>query len=80
LNKRDIRLIVPEDVDEEQLRRVYRIGLDGSAPLQVSSTGSDFYPRCSPAGTRVAFLRGEPQPVHRSTLWVVELENGTHTN
>jgi Tol biopolymer transport system component/DNA-binding winged helix-turn-helix (wHTH) protein len=45
----------------------------------ISPTGTDFYPRFSPSGKRLAFLRGEPQPDHRATLWVVEVESGEET-
>ena len=42
----------------------------------ITPTGTDYYPRFSPDGQRVAFLRGEPQPDHRATLWLVNLDNG----
>ena len=42
----------------------------------VSPTGSDFYPRFSPSGDRLAFLRGEPQPDHRTTIWTVDTGTG----
>jgi Tol biopolymer transport system component/DNA-binding winged helix-turn-helix (wHTH) protein len=42
----------------------------------VSPTGSDYYPRFSPSGKQLAFLRGEPQPDHRASLWRVDVESG----
>jgi Tol biopolymer transport system component/DNA-binding winged helix-turn-helix (wHTH) protein len=42
----------------------------------VSPTGSDYYPRFSPSGKQLAFLRGEPQPDHRASLWLVDVESG----
>jgi Tol biopolymer transport system component len=70
------------DASEEpdQRRRIYRFnlnsGVDQILSKAVSPSGSDFYPRFSPDGTQLAFLRGEPQPDHRATLWVVDLDSG----
>jgi Tol biopolymer transport system component/DNA-binding winged helix-turn-helix (wHTH) protein len=68
------------DDDPEGRRRIYRLNL-ASGDLQaasgaVSATGTDFYPRFSPDASQIAFLRGEPHPDHRATLWVVNLEDG----
>ena len=69
---------VNEENDPDSLRRIYRVNPRGGDPIAVSRavspTGSDFYPRFSPNGSKLAFLRGEPQPDHRSTLWLAELE------
>lgn len=47
--------------------------------VAVSPSGSDFYPRYSPSGRYIAFLRGEPQPDHRTSLWIVAVETGDET-
>ena len=65
----------------EGLRQIYVVGVDRnrvSRPVStgVSETGTDFYPRFSPDGRTIAFLRGEPHPDHRTTLWIVDLESG----
>ena len=69
--------------EADQLRRIYRLNrLTGEArrvTAAVSATGTDFYPRFSPSGSQLAFLRGEPQPDHRATLWVVDVESGEET-
>lgn len=66
--------------EPDSLRRIYLVdrfsGETRRLTDAVSSTGTDFYPRFSPSGNKVAFLRGEPQPDHRSTLWVVDAESG----
>ena len=66
--------------DPQGHRRLYLVNLDSGAQRQlsdaVSPTGSDFYPRYSPSGSRVAFLRGEPQPDHRASLWIVDVDSG----
>jgi len=66
--------------ETDELRRLYRVNrLSGETRRltdAVSPTGTDFYPRFSPSGDRVAFLRGEPQPDHRATLWLVDVASG----
>ncbi len=66
--------------DERGYRRLYRVdrnsGEKHKLTSAVSPTGSDYYPRFSPSGKQVAFLRGEPQPDHRSTLWRVDVATG----
>jgi len=67
----------------DKLRRIYRLNrLTGEVRRvtdAISATGTDFYPRFSPSGTQLAFLRGEPQPDHRATLWIVDVESGEET-
>lgn len=69
-----------EEDDPDNLRRLYLVDhfSDATSVLTdaVSPTGTDFYPRFSPSGRQVAFLRGEPQPDHRTTLWRVDVETG----
>jgi Tol biopolymer transport system component/DNA-binding winged helix-turn-helix (wHTH) protein len=69
-----------EQDDADGYRRLYSLNLATGAQTQltdaVSPTGSDFYPRYSPSGNYVAFLRGEPQPDHRSSLWLVDTRSG----
>ena len=69
-----------EDTDADGLRRLYLVDVSGGNPRplsrSVTETGTDFYPRFSPAGDRVVFLRGEPQPDHRTTLWIVDVDTG----
>lgn len=71
--------IVQRD-DPHNLRRIYLVDrLTGKVRRlsdAVSPTGTDFYPRFSPSGKKLAFLRGEPQPDHRATLWTVDIETG----
>jgi len=66
--------------DSDSLRRIYLVGRSSGEARRltdaVSPTGTDFYPRFSPSGNKVAFLRGEPQPDHRTTLWFVNVESG----
>lgn len=66
--------------DPAELRRIYaidiRTGESRALSNAVSASGTDFYPRFSPSGERVAFLRGEPQPDHRTTLWIVDTSSG----
>lgn len=72
-----------EEADEDGYRRLYAIdrasGKTRRLTDAVSPTGSDFYPRVSPDGRAVAFLRGEPQPDHRTTLWIVDMHSGEET-
>jgi len=72
-----------ESDDADGFRRIHSINLDTGVTSQVSSavspTGTDFYPRISPSGRHVAFLRGEPQPDHRTTLWAVDVQSGAET-
>lgn len=67
-------------VEPDKLRRLYLVdrysGEIRRLTDNVSPTGTDFYPRFSPSGRQVAFLRGEPQPDHRTTLWVVVVDTG----
>ena len=69
-----------EQTDPLGLRRLYAVNRRDHTvrPLSnaVSATGTDYYPRYSPNGRQLAFLRGEPQPDHRSTLWTVDVESG----
>lgn len=69
--------------DPDQRRRIYavhRFRRDTKMLTDaVSTTGTDFYPRFSPSGNKLAFLRGERLPDHRSTLWLVDLESGAET-
>ncbi len=66
--------------ENSQRRRLYAVNRHNHEQRRltdaVSVSGSDFYPRYSPSGQQLAFLRGEPQPDHRTTLWVVDLHNG----
>lgn len=39
----------------------------------VPEGGTDYYPRFSPDGSQLAFLRGAPKPEHRSHILVVDL-------
>lgn len=72
-----------QSTEADHLRRIYQVDrVTGDARRvtdAVSSTGTDFYPRYSPTGDKLAFLRGEPQPDHRATLWVVDLESGAES-
>ena len=67
--------------DADGYRRIHALDRDSgerrALSRDVSPTGSDFYPRFSPSGRHVAFLRGEPQPDHRSSLWVVDTADGS---
>lgn len=69
--------------DADSYRRLHQIDLATGERTQlseaVSPTGSDFYPRYSPSGNVVAFLRGEPQPDHRSSLWLIDRTTGEET-
>jgi Tol biopolymer transport system component/DNA-binding winged helix-turn-helix (wHTH) protein len=71
---------IAQSDEADSLRRIYLInrfsGESRRLTDAVSPTGTDFYPRFSPSGNRVAFLRGEPQPDHRTTLWSVDVESG----
>jgi len=66
--------------EKDSLRRIYAVdrfsGDTRALTSAVSATGTDFYPRFSPSGEKLAFLRGEPQPDHRTTLWVVDISSG----
>lgn len=72
-----------QEDDLDSRRRIYlKNRADGDArrlTSDVSETGTDFYPRFSPSGNKVSFLRGEPQPDHRTTLWVVDVATGSET-
>lgn len=63
--------------DADGFRRLHAIntvsGEIQPLSVDVTPTGTDFYPRFSPDNNQLAFLRGEPQPDHRSTLWVLDL-------
>jgi len=71
---------VAESDDADRRRRIYAVhrfnGVKKRLTDAISATGTDFYPRFSPSGKSLAFLRGEPQPDHRSTLWLVDTESG----
>jgi Tol biopolymer transport system component/DNA-binding winged helix-turn-helix (wHTH) protein len=72
-----------EDDDPDGYRRIYAIeritGERRQITDAVSPTGTDFYPRFSPSGRQVAFLRGEPQPDHRTSLWYAQMQGGIET-
>ncbi len=72
-----------EGEDLDGYRRLYLVDLVSGDRRRltdaVSPTGTDFYPRFSPSGSRVSFLRGEPQPDHRTTLWYVDTLGGAET-
>lgn len=74
---------IAQSREPDSLRRIYLVdrfsGETRRLSNAVSSTGTDFYPRFSPSGRTVAFLRGEPQPDHRSTLWIVDVGSGKET-
>lgn len=69
-----------EGADEQEYRRLYTVGIGGAnaerLTTAVSPTGTDYYPRYSPSGEKVAFLRGEPQPDHRASVWIVDTLSG----
>jgi Tol biopolymer transport system component/DNA-binding winged helix-turn-helix (wHTH) protein len=71
---------IAQRIEVDRLRRLYLVdrfsGQMQRLTNNVSPTGTDFYPRFSPAGRQVAFLRGEPQPDHRTTLWIVNVDTG----
>ncbi len=71
---------IAQQVEVDNLRRLYLVdrfsGQTQRLTGNVSPTGTDFYPRFSPSGRQVAFLRGEPQPDHRTTLWTVNVDTG----
>ena len=71
---------IGQQIEADRLRRLYLVdrisGQTRRLTDKVSPTGTDFYPRFSPSGRQVAFLRGEPQPDHRATLWVVNVDTG----
>jgi Tol biopolymer transport system component/DNA-binding winged helix-turn-helix (wHTH) protein len=71
---------IAQQAEADKLRRLYLVdrfnGQIRRLSDAVSPTGTDFYPRFSPSGRQVAFLRGEPQPDHRTTLWIVDVDNG----
>jgi Tol biopolymer transport system component/DNA-binding winged helix-turn-helix (wHTH) protein len=70
----------PQATDVDGRRRIYLVDIVTRELRRltnaVSATGTDFYPRFSPGGGKLAFLRGEPQPDHRTTLWVVDVDTG----
>jgi Tol biopolymer transport system component/DNA-binding winged helix-turn-helix (wHTH) protein len=74
---------IAQRIEPDSLRRLYLVdrysGVTRRLTDAVSPTGTDFYPRFSPSGNKVAFLRGEPQPDHRTTLWVVDVESGAES-
>ena len=76
-----IAFTIAEEDDAAGYRRLYAVQLATGTASQlsdaVSPTGSDFYPRYSPSGNQLAFLRGEPQPDHRTSIWVVDTATGT---
>lgn len=67
-------------IEQTVTRPLAIVQADGTGTRVLTSgitlTGTDYYPRFSPDSQRVAFLRGEPQPDHRATLWLVNLDNG----
>ncbi len=67
--------------DPDHRRRIYLFDTNSGdtrmASTDVTPTGSDFYPRFSPGGDYIAFIRGEPQPDHRSTLWLANYAENT---
>jgi Tol biopolymer transport system component/DNA-binding winged helix-turn-helix (wHTH) protein len=69
--------------ETDQLRRIYLVnrftGDTRRLTNAVSETGTDFYPRFSPSGRQLAFLRGEPQPDHRTTVWTIDVASGEET-
>lgn len=78
-----IAYTIAQTSEENELRRIYAVNRVSGESRQitdaVSPTGTDFYPRFSPSGQKLAFLRGEPQPDHRSTVWMVDLSSGEET-
>lgn len=73
---RRVAFTAEADDTADERRRIATVDL-GSGQVSawsgnVSPTGSDYYPRFSPSGRWLAFLRGEPQPDHRATLWLLD--------
>ena len=64
-------------------RRIHLYDIESAAnrPLTVgaSATELDHYPRFSPAGSKLAFQRGELLPNMQTTLWVVDVDTGEET-
>lgn len=72
-----------QDDDTHQNRGIYLVDTDSKETEKLTSNGSsgssDFYPRFSPDGTHMAFLRGESLPEHRTELWVVDIRTRKET-
>ncbi len=65
------------DSDREGERAVYVAAAhDGSGVRRISGTGMALVPSWSPDGTRVAFVRAEPQRPRVWQLWTVDLRTG----
>lgn len=79
-NGREIAFTGAERDDADGFRRLYIVDVESGETRRISKdvspTGSDFYPRFSPSGQHIAFLRGEPQPDHRSSIWYVDTATG----
>ncbi len=79
-NGRLIAFTADESSDPLGYRRLHVVdrvtGVQRLLSSAVSPSGSDYYPRFSPSGKQLAFLRGEPQPDHRASLWRVDVESG----
>ena len=57
---------------------LFDLATQSARPLTsgLPKTGTDYYPRFSPDGRSVAFLRGIPKPDHRAHIWWVDIETG----
>jgi len=65
------------DSDREGERAVYVADRDGSHARRISGVGYAAVPRWSPDGTRLVFVRAEPQRPKVWNLWMADLTTST---
>jgi Tol biopolymer transport system component len=68
--------LIAYDSDREGVRGVYVAHADGTSPRRISGTGYSIVPSWSPDGTRVAFVRAEPDHPRVWNVWIADVEGG----
>ena len=64
------------DSDRDGVRGVYVANADGTNPRRISGSGYSIVPSWSPDGTRVAFVRAEPQRPRVWNIWIADVHTG----
>ena len=67
-------LVTPDSVGTGYVQRIYVVGTDGGAPLQLAARGST--PRWSPDGRQIAWLSGDGTTGGIAQLWMQPAAGG----
>jgi Tol biopolymer transport system component/DNA-binding winged helix-turn-helix (wHTH) protein len=59
------------------VRHIWRMGIDGGNPIQLTHGTGEDHPTCSPDGRWVIYTKLETKGGKRPTLWKVSIDGGT---